>query len=83
MMNEASNINPQTRQAIRSALDAAFATAEAIREAGEIPSGHLYALMMPVVGIQGYESIIRTLKNAGLVTEQRNMLRWIGPEVRS
>jgi len=62
-------------------LKIVFAVAEAIREAGSIPSGTLYAALIGKVDINGYESIIRTLKNAGLVTEQSHMLTWIGPEI--
>jgi len=38
------------------------AVAEAIREAREIPSGHLYATLMPTgMSLQQYQSIIGTL----------------------
>lgn len=58
------------------------AVAEAIREAGEIPSGTLYGALCGRVTLQGWESIVRTLTNAGLVAETSgNLLRWVGPKI--
>jgi hypothetical protein len=67
---------------IQAGLKIMFAVAETIREAGSIPSGTLYAALVGRVDINGYESIIRTLKNTGLVTEQSHMLTWVGPEIQ-
>ena len=39
----------------------------AIREAGRIPSGHLYASLMGSMGLVKYNAMIETLKNAGLI----------------
>jgi hypothetical protein len=58
-----------------------LAIAEAIREARQIPSGTLYAAVCDKIDIGGYETVIRTLKNAGLVSEEAHMLRWTGREV--
>ena len=57
------------------------ATAEAIREAGRIPSGTLYAMLMGKMDFQAYSVLIRTLKNAGLVEERTHELIWIGPNL--
>lgn len=41
-----------------------------------IPSGHLYARLMPLgCEMRHYEMIIGTLVNAGLVTETNHLLR--------
>ncbi len=53
--------------------------AEAIREGGRIPSGHLYAMMMPACGLNQYETAIKVLKDAQLVAEENHVLRWRGP----
>jgi len=53
--------------------------AEAIRGAGRIPSGHLYAMMMPACGLNQYETAIKVLKDAQLVAEENHVLRWRGP----
>ena len=81
-MNTAQLLDPKpTATQIKAALAMTFAVAEAIREAGEIPSGTLYAMLMGKVDIQGYESMIRNLKNADLVEEKAHMLKWIGPKL--
>ncbi len=70
-----------TKDQLKSGLLMVAAVAESIREAGEIPSGTLYAMLIDRVDITGYESIIRVLKNADLIEEKGNLLRWIGPEI--
>ena len=40
----------------------------AIREAGRIPSGHLYASLMGAMGLVKYNAILAHLKSAGLIT---------------
>jgi hypothetical protein len=70
-----------TADQVKAAFTMVAAVAEAIREAGEIPSGTLYAALISRVDLQGYESIIRTLKNADLVSESAHMLKWIGPKL--
>ena len=57
-----------------------YVVAEAIRDCKEagIPSGVLYsALMQYGCNLEMYESIIRTLKNTGLIKEELNCLYWI------
>mgnify|MGYP001377281060 CR=1 FL=1 len=62
------------------AIVMAVAIAEAIREVKEVPSGTLYAMLVGRVTMEGYTSIIRTLKGAGLVEEtSSHLLRWTGP----
>lgn len=71
---------PNTAQ-INAALAVTMAVAETIREAGSTPAGPLYAALMGRVSLAGFESMIRNLKNAGLVREQNHMLTWTGPKV--
>jgi hypothetical protein len=71
-----------TKQQIRAALQITMAVAESIREAREIPSGSLYAILCAKVSFGDYQAIIRTLKNAKLVEETpAHLLRWIGPAI--
>jgi hypothetical protein len=56
----------------------ALAIAEAIRELGSVPSGHLYARLMGQLAIEEYNAIIAVLKGAELVTEEAHVLSWIG-----
>lgn len=66
---------------LKQGLTVLMAVAEAVREAGEIPSGTVYAVLAGRVDKQGYDSMIRTLKNADLIEERAHLLRWIGPEL--
>lgn len=85
-MNIDQIVNPKTPTSaqLQSAFMLTAAVAEAVREAGEIPSGTVYAAMLSRIDLAGFEALIRTLKGAGLISETAHMLRWIGPtfEVR-
>jgi len=69
-----------TRDQVRAAIEVTRAVADCIRELGTVPSGHLYARLMTHVGIDQYQSIVRTLIDAGVVQEHpSHLLEWIGP----
>jgi hypothetical protein len=71
---------------LKTALEITFAVSEAIRACGKrgIPSGHLYANLMNRMNVGGFDAIIRTLQNAGLVEKRAyDLLVWIGPEIAS
>lgn len=51
----------------------------AIREAGEIPSGHLYAQVMGHFTYNGYMSALAILKYSRMITEVNHLLKWVGP----
>lgn len=55
---------------------------ECIREAKEIPSGHLYAMLMPSgMSLSTYERLIARIKGTGLVEETpAHLLKWIEPK---
>jgi hypothetical protein len=73
---------PNTQAALKAALEVTLAITESIRELGEIPAGHLYAPLMGLMSLATFESILRTLKNAGLVSESpAHLLTWIGPKL--
>ena len=56
------------------------ALADAIRELGEIPSGHLYARVMGFMTLEVYQSMIENLKAAGVVREEpSHLLVWQEP----
>ena len=56
------------------------AVADAVREAGEIPAGTLYAaLMQSGCTLERFEWIIGILTEAGVVRrEASHLLRWVG-----
>lgn len=55
---------------------------ELIKTAGEVPSGHLYAMLMPHgMTLDAYNKIIGILKAGGMVREeQSHMLVYTGPQ---
>jgi hypothetical protein len=72
-------VSAPSRQEVGAAIDVLRVLAEAIRAAGEIPSGHLYAHVMGQLSLESYGSALGVLKRAGLVEERNNLLRWVGP----
>ena len=70
-----------TKEQLGGAVAVLGAMAEAIREAGSIPSGHLYALVMGRMGLHDYDVGIGILKRAVLVEESAHVLTWVGPTI--
>lgn len=66
-----------TDRARVASLSIVQAVAEAIRELGSVPSGHLYAQLMGKLTLDQYTQIIDVLKGAGLVTESGHLLTWV------
>lgn len=53
--------------------------ADAIRELGEVPSGHLYAnLMSTGLTLNGFQSVLGILTKAGLIRVENHVITWIG-----
>lgn len=73
-------LDPPTREEVKAAFHIITVAAEIIREAKEIPSGHLYAAMNARgLSLESYQSVIACLKRTKLVEEKSHLLRWIGP----
>jgi len=72
--------NTLTKEQVKAGIEIIKAVADAIRAVKEVPSGELYARTMSHLSLQDYESIIGTLKRAGLVQEENNLLKWIEPK---
>ena len=67
-IDQITNPTVRTREEVKAAIGIMFAVSETIREMGEVPSGHLYAAFSSKgLSISSYETVIRTLKNTGLV----------------
>ena len=58
-------------EALKHILDA---VEEAIQELGEVPSGHLYAMMMGFMNLDEYNGVIGRLKQRGTITEDASHL---------
>ena len=68
-----------TAEQKRALVLAVQALADAIRELGSIPSGHLYARLMDKLSLETYQMLIGVLKEAGKVKEHdSHLLVWIG-----
>lgn len=68
------------RDAALAAVKICHAVADAIRELGRVPNGHLYANLMSRMSLETYTKIIDILKGAGLIEERANELIWKGPQ---
>lgn len=67
----------QTATQVSQALTIIRTVADAIREAGSIPSGHLYAMLMPYgCTLSSYEKIVSILVESGRVEKTANVLTW-------
>ena len=55
------------------------AVAETVRDAGRIPSGHVYAMLVGRISLDGYEKMLGILQRAGLIHRTTtHELVWIG-----
>lgn len=58
----------------------AMALADAIRDLGNVPAGHLYAQVMSTIDLQTFNELIVVLEDCGWVRrEASHLLVWIGP----
>jgi hypothetical protein len=68
-----------TPDQVKAVLEILVAVGDAIKELGRVPSGHLYARLMDKLSLEQYNTVIRKLKETGLVKEEAHELIWIGP----
>lgn len=71
-----------TRTEIEAAFRITAATTDAIREAGELPAGVLYATLMGRMDLAAFEKMVALIVNTGLVEKRGDLLRWVGPMIR-
>lgn len=73
-----------TKQELNAGMQMIIVVTEAIREAGELPEGTLYATLIGKVDAEGFEKMIAMIVRTGLVERTpSHLLRWIGPAVRA
>ena len=81
-MNASTESTEQERIAV--IVGIIVAVAEAIRELGSVPSGHIYARLMGRMSLETYEGIINVLVRKGIVRrESSHLLVWTGNESQS
>jgi hypothetical protein len=54
------------------------AVAEAIKEAGSIPSGHLYAQLMGKMSLGSYEKMIDAMRRMGVIKIENHLITYAG-----
>lgn len=59
-------------------VELAKCLAKTIRELGEVPSGHLYAMVMGQMNLEQYNRIIQVLKDTKCIEERNYLLKWVG-----
>ncbi len=73
-------MNTPTPTEVKAAFALTAAVAETIREAGQAPSGVIYATLAGRVTYEGYTKLLAILTGAGLVSVGRDhMITWTGP----
>lgn len=61
----------------KAALEVTMLIADAIRELGSVPSGHLYASVMGHLDLETYNKVIEVLVSAGVVKVESHLLTWV------
>lgn len=68
-----------TTNDVTTAIRFAALIGQAIREAGSVPAGNLYAVLQDRVSLDTFESLLRLLVREGLVRrDASHLLTWIG-----
>jgi len=70
----------QAKIEVKAFIQRSIVIADAVRDLGSVPSGHLYARVMEHVSLTTYQRIIDTLVSAKLITNSGHLLTWIGPQ---
>lgn len=70
--------SPAEVQASIQCLQMIRAFGDTIRAVGRVPSGELYARVMPHMSLEQYQKVIGILKGCKLIKEVHNELIWIG-----
>ena len=79
MIIPAANVETLRAEALAS-VRVVGAIADAIRELGSVPSGHLYARLMGHMSLATYHTIISNIASTGLIRVDGNhLLVWSGP----
>ena len=64
----------------QAALEILLAVANAIKELGTVPSGHLYAqLMSSGMSLENYQAILKVLEGAGAIEIKNHLITYVGP----
>jgi hypothetical protein len=67
-----------TKVQLQAATQVLLAVHDAIRELGEVPSGHLYARLMGHLTLDQYNTIIGILESSGVIRVDNHLIQYIG-----
>lgn len=65
-------------QKMQAAVQIMKAVAEAIKEAGSIPSGHLYSQLMGKMSLGSYEKMIAMMQRMGIIKVDDHFISYVG-----
>jgi len=65
---------------VQALIAAIRAVGDTIRDLGEVPSGHLYAMLMGHMSLETYNKLIGALQQSKLVKVENHLITWIGPK---
>lgn len=65
-----------TKAEVSAAINAIKALADAIKELGEVPAGHLYAAVMGSMSLANFDKAIGFLVSGGVVARNGDLLTW-------
>lgn len=66
-----------TKQELLAVIETVRTIGLAIKQAGNIPSGHLYAQVCGAMSLETYNFCISKLKEAKVIEEKNYLLTWI------
>ena len=69
---------PITPEHLKLAIELVRAMAETVKAKKEIPSGHMYAMMMGTLDLDQYQKAEGFLLRTGLVKKEGDLLKWVG-----
>ena len=67
----------ENRESVRSAVDVLLAISKAVEELKEVPSGHLYSVLMNKIKLEDYEKCLDILNKAGVVSKKGDLVVWV------
>jgi hypothetical protein len=72
------DIDSITRTQVSAAVHIVAAVGQAIKEAGQVPEGELYAVCMAHMDLSQFNSCIDTLVRCKMVRKSNHLLTWVG-----
>lgn len=62
---------------IKAGVNFIIEVARTIRELGQVPSGELYAILMPYISLETYNALIAKYEELGFIKVENYLITWI------